>query len=100
MMKLEKWKELLLVADKIFKLDPTNMKAAYRKALAFRHLQEYQKGLDLLKEVTTAISNKDPERKHTDKLQYKELEKLNAQLEGDQKTYEKNEKAVFKKMFE
>lgn len=99
MLKLEKWKQLLLVTDKILKLEKLNMKCVYRRAVALRHLQEYQESIDLLKNTMTEISNADPERKRTDKLQFKELEKLYAQVEVDQKTYEKNEKAVFKKMF-
>jgi len=99
MLKMEKWKEILLVTEKILKLEKNNMKAVYRRAMALRTMMEYEEALKLLKETMTDITNKDPERKHTDKAQFKELEKLYAMIEVDQKKFEKNEKSVFKKMF-
>ena len=100
MLKLEQWKPLIQVVDKLLKLDKNNMKAVYRKAVALRKLQEHQAALTLLNDTTAAISNIDPERKHTDKQQYKELEKLSKQVELELKHQQKNEKAVFQKMFE
>ena len=99
MLKLEKWKELLLVTEKILKIEKNNMKAVYRRAVALRALSEYEDALQLLKDTMVNISNLDPERKHTDKNQFKELEKLYDQIEFDQKKFEKSQKTVFKKMF-
>ena len=75
------------------------MKAVYRRAMALRTFSEFEEALKLLKETMVNISNVDPERKNTDKVQFKELEKLYALIEVDQKKFEQNEKSVFKKMF-
>ncbi len=92
-MKMKKWKELVLVADKILAFDEHNCKATYRKALALKELQEYEKAFECINGFYNANEqNLEEESK-------KELMNLNKIIEKLLVSYKTKEKRMFTQMF-
>lgn len=82
--KLEKWRKMEMAADKALEVDPVNEKAAYRKVLALRHLQEFEPALKFIEGW---------------KSELKELAALKFKIEGELKEVHEKEKKMFKNLF-
>lgn len=92
-MKLNKWKELILVSDKILEFDEKNCKALYRKSLALKELTEYQKAFDCIEQFLKKIDdNLNEESK-------KDLVSLKNNIEKLLISYKNKEKKMYSQMF-
>ena len=92
-MKLNKWKELVLVANRILDFDENNSKAIYRKALGLKELQDYEKSFECIHEFLKKNGESiDSESK-------KELVALNSTIEKLLTSYKNKEKKMFTQMF-
>jgi len=83
--KLEKWRKMVMATDKALEIDPLNEKAAFRKALALRQLQDYEPALQFIKES---------------KVESKELVALRIKIEADLNEVRQKEKKMFKNLFQ
>lgn len=92
-MKLKKWKELVLVADKILEFDESNCKAIYRKGLALKELLEYEKADHCINEFLKKFSSTLSEETK------KELTNLKGSVENLLVAYKNKEKKIFSQMF-
>jgi len=92
-MKLNKWKELVLVANKILDFDERNCKAMYRKALALKELSEYDQAFETLNEFMKKYGAE------MDENNRKELLTLYAIIEKLLISYKTKEKRMFTNMF-
>ncbi len=97
MQKLGLWKELLIVADKIYKYDAYNVKAIYRKCLALKNLQEFEDATltieNLFKKAEADSSVKIDETNRT------EFEALLKSIKIANTEYLKKQKSMYKSMF-
>jgi hypothetical protein len=99
-MKLNKFKELLMVSDKILKLDPNNVKAIYRKALCLRHAQDYDQAIALINNFKENLE-KDPELKaKVDASFLVDMDQLLGTITLAASEYLKKQKQVYKSMFQ
>lgn len=94
-MKLRKWKELILVSDKILSIEPMNIKAIYRKCLALKETQNYEDGLAIINKFMN--SNRKIEE-NADLI--REIESLNISIENLYLKYKNKEKKMYTNMFE
>lgn len=97
--KLENWKKLITVADKVLTLEPLNMKAIYRKALALKHLQEYEEAIVILENVLKAIENDSGLKEKTDETMIKDIDTLLRSTKTAHNNYLKKQKNMYKSMF-
>ena len=93
MQKLERWKEVILVCDKILKMDPKSVKSIYRKGLALKHLQEFEKAISFLNKYKIENIEILPD----DAL--KDIDNLLILIKIDLNEYNKKEKNIFASMF-
>jgi len=99
MMKLNKWKEVDMVAGKILKLDKNNVKAIYRKALALKHLQDYEQAKKTILDFKD-ILEKDLELKlKMDPQLLADTEHLLTSIKQTENEYIKKQKQVYSSMF-
>jgi tetratricopeptide (TPR) repeat protein len=99
MQKLGKWKELIVVADKIIKYDPTNIKAFFRKALSLKHLQEFEEGIALLEKIFKDLDTNEDFKKKVDNDMLNELKKLYQEIKGAYAAYLQKQKSMYQSMF-
>lgn len=92
-MKMNKWKEVILVADKILEYDENNCKATYRRALAYKETLEYEKAFNSIN-----VFYKKNEQ-NLDEESKKELLTLNKVIEKLLISYKNKEKKMFTQMF-
>lgn len=95
LLKLNKWKELILVSDKILSIDPKNMKAIYRKVLALKEIQNYEEGMKI---INNFFSQNKKEEENSDLIE--QLESLKSSMEKLYLKYKNKEKKMFSNMFE
>lgn len=91
-MKLNKWKELILVSDKILEFDEHNCKAIYRKSLALKELTEYQRAFDCINDFLSKNTYLTEENK-------KDLILLKNTIEKLLISYKSKEKKMYSQMF-
>jgi len=97
--KFENWKKLITVADKIINLEPNNIKAIYRKALALKNIQEFEPAIESIKRVMENIETDPTLKGKVDNAMIKELDALLKSTEAAYQTYLKKQKNMYKNMF-
>lgn len=90
---MNKWKELILVADKILEFDENNCKAIYRKAIALKETLEYEKAFNSINDFYKK------NEQSLDEDSKKELLNLNKTIEKLLISYKNKEKKMFTQMF-
>jgi len=97
--KFENWKKLVIVADKVLNVEPNNIKAIYRKALALKNLQEFESAIEILEKALKNIENDTLLKQKTDATMIKDLDSLLKTAKIAQNNYLKKQKNVYKSMF-
>ena len=92
-MKMNKWKELILVADKILAFDDKNCKTIYRKTMALKELSEHDKAFECINEFLKK------NEQSLDEESKKELLILYKIVEKQLISYKNKEKKMFTQMF-
>ena len=99
MQKLNNWKELIIVADKVLKYDPTNVKALFRKALALKNLQEFEDAIALLDKVFKDLDTNEEFKKKVDEGMVNEFKGLQQSTKAAYNAYLKKQKNMYQTMF-
>ncbi len=99
MQKFENWKKLIIVADKILNLEPNNIKAIFRKALALKNIQEFEPAIEIIQKVLANIDSDPSLKAKVDDAMLKELNTLLKSTDADYQSYLKKQKNMYKNMF-
>ena len=90
---------MVTVADKALNVEPNNIKAIYRKALALKNLQEYESAIEILEKALQNIENDTELKKKIDGSMVKELTTLLTSTKTALNSYLKKQKNIYKSMF-
>jgi peptidyl-prolyl isomerase D len=85
--KLKDWNNVISCAGKVLEIDPTNIKALYRRSYSYISLNNYDKAEDDINSLEEII----PDSKELNEL--KEMMKINKRKDKEK------EAQIFKKMF-
>jgi len=97
--KTEKWKQVIIVANKILKLDPVNIKAVFRKATALRNMSEFEDGIRLLINFKEKVESNAELKAKLDLQSLQDMENLLKTIKQAEKEYLKTQKNIYSSMF-
>eukprot|EP01016_Furgasonia_blochmanni_P042043 TRINITY_DN5541_c0_g1_i3.p1 TRINITY_DN5541_c0_g1~~TRINITY_DN5541_c0_g1_i3.p1 ORF type:complete len:117 (-),score=8.63 TRINITY_DN5541_c0_g1_i3:171-521(-) len=94
LLKLERFKHLINVADKILKIDPQSVKASYRKSFALYKTQEYDESLQCLSDLEQSHAEG-----QVDKEMMGEVRKLRETVSEAKRLYDIKQRKIYTAYF-